>query len=185
MLASFFGSLVTCGSMEVGADAAGSGKEPSGPSVPLAQETGALAAPAAPISKEGHVPDPLNESKDSDVKLFDISSPGFATGTPAQAAQGFQPAVTISNSEGLGIGSGPKFKVGGQNLSSAAGSAGVSLLGVRAAELKKALYDPNAKLVDLFGDLEPKLMLDAIMETFWDSWISVCVYIFVGVSFHT
>ena len=39
----------------------------------------------------------------------------------------------------------------------------------RAADLKRALYDPNAKLVDLFGDLEPKLMLDAITETFWES----------------
>lgn len=37
----------------------------------------------------------------------------------------------------------------------------------RAAQLRKQLYDPDAKLVDLFGDLEPKLMLDEINQMFW------------------
>ena len=37
----------------------------------------------------------------------------------------------------------------------------------RAVQLRKQLYDKDAKLVDLFGDLEPKLMLDAIQDMFW------------------
>ena len=36
----------------------------------------------------------------------------------------------------------------------------------RAQQLKDQLYDSNAKLNDLFGDLEPKLMLDAIIDTY-------------------
>lgn len=37
----------------------------------------------------------------------------------------------------------------------------------RAFQLKRQLYDNDVKLVDLFGDLEPKMMLNAIMELFW------------------
>lgn len=44
----------------------------------------------------------------------------------------------------------------------------------RAAELKKQLYDKDVKLIDLFGDLEPKLMLDAITESFWASCLQGC-----------
>lgn len=43
----------------------------------------------------------------------------------------------------------------------------------KAQELKKKLYDPNVKLVDLFGDLEPKMMLDAIFDTFWESYLNL------------
>lgn len=39
----------------------------------------------------------------------------------------------------------------------------------KAEQLKRQLYDPDAKLTDLFGNLEPKLMLDQIMNCFWDS----------------
>lgn len=86
----------------------------------------------------------------------------------AHVAQPAAPTPTVSHPEGLGSGSQPK--VGGGNVAISGGAGGgSSLLGVRAADLKKALYDPNAKLVDLFGDLEPKLMLDSIMETFWES----------------
>lgn len=49
---------------------------------------------------------------------------------------------------------------------------------LRAKELKAALYDPSVKLVDLFGDLEPKLMLDQIMETFWEPCFLIIVFTF-------
>lgn len=47
------------------------------------------------------------------------------------------------------------------------GHPGASATGVaRAQQLKDQLYDSQAKLTDLFGDLEPKLMLDAIIATY-------------------
>lgn len=47
------------------------------------------------------------------------------------------------------------------------GASGASATGVaRAQQLKVQLYDSQAKLTDLFGDLEPKLMLDAITATY-------------------
>lgn len=42
--------------------------------------------------------------------------------------------------------------------------------GTKAEQLKKQLYHKDAKLVDLFGDLEPKMMLDSIINTFWEPW---------------
>lgn len=36
----------------------------------------------------------------------------------------------------------------------------------KAEQLKDQLYNPDAKLTDLFGELEPKLMLDAIKKTY-------------------
>ena len=85
------------------------------------------------------------------------SSPSVMQQAHAQAP----PTPNVSVPDGPGSASQPK--VGAVNAG--------SLLGFRAADLKKALYDPNAKLVDLFGDLEPKLMLDSIMDTFWESWL--------------
>lgn len=60
---------------------------------------------------------------------------------------------------------------GNANAGGAGGGSGMTISAFRAADLKKALYDPHAKLVDLFGDLEPKLMLNSIMETFWEIWL--------------
>lgn len=36
----------------------------------------------------------------------------------------------------------------------------------KAPQLKEQLYNPDAKLTDLFGSLEPKMMLDAIISTY-------------------
>lgn len=47
------------------------------------------------------------------------------------------------------------------------GGGGVATtIGARAHEIKDQLYNPDAKLTDLFGELEPKLMLDAIKKTY-------------------
>lgn len=43
---------------------------------------------------------------------------------------------------------------------------GGATIGARAHEIKDQLYNPDAKLTDLFGELEPKLMLDAIKKTY-------------------
>ena len=41
----------------------------------------------------------------------------------------------------------------------------------KAAQLKQELYSKDAKLSDLFGDLEPKMMLQSITDTFWVPWM--------------
>ena len=40
----------------------------------------------------------------------------------------------------------------------------------KAPQLKEQLYNPDAKLTDLFGSLEPKMMLDAIISTYCKAW---------------
>lgn len=44
--------------------------------------------------------------------------------------------------------------------------ASASVSTAKAEQLKDQLYNPDAKLTDLFGELEPKLMLDAIKKTY-------------------